>query len=68
MDDIAKIAERLTKAQRSDTLDSDRVFFWSADGRTARGMRAKGLVEPDGLKWVWTPLGEQVRNHLSERM
>src|SRR5690242_4050173 len=59
------IAKRLTTAQRADILDSSEDFFWTADGRTLRGLERKGLVEHGyRCRARWTPLGLEVRRIL----
>lgn len=63
--DIAKLAASLTEAQRADILDSTEGFFWTADGRTLRGLERRGIVEHSfRCRARWTDLGLAVRTHL----
>lgn len=65
--DPAAIAARLSEAQRRDILGPDNSDnFWSADGRTVRGMERKNLIEKPGHTNLaeYTPLGLAVRAHL----
>jgi hypothetical protein len=65
---VADIAAKLTEAQRKDILDSSEDFFWSADGRTTRGLLRKGLVEHQYcMRARWSPLGLRVRQYLREQ-
>lgn len=63
-----KVVESLTEAQRRDILDSNDGFFWTADGRTLRGLERRGLVECSYRSRAnWTPLGLECRSILLER-
>ena len=66
MTDVERIVASLTEAQKRDISESGDGFFWSADGRTARGLERKGLIGPDGRKWYFTPLGLAVRARLEQ--
>jgi hypothetical protein len=66
VDDVAKVAAGLSKAQRKALARWDWSMLAQYEAGILEPLRF-GLLTPDGLGHTLTPLGLAVRNHLKEQ-